>query len=182
MRRQVGGWIERYQRVRTAEVAEVDALAAWLSSELPDSPAPTMIHNDYKLNNVLLDQHNPRHMTAVLDWEMATVGDPLSDLASLVVYWTQPGEADLMGGLRSVTMEPGFASREEIVDLYARLSRRDLSALPWYVAFAYFKVGAICQQIYYRWFKGQTHDERFSGLGAVAANLILKAASVAALT
>jgi aminoglycoside phosphotransferase (APT) family kinase protein len=154
-----------------------------LTENLPPSPPPTMIHNDYKLNNVLLDAKAPSRMTAVLDWEMATVGDPLSDVASLVVYWTEPGESDLiMGGLRSVTSEPGFPSREEIIELYARYSGRDLNSLGWYLAFAYFKVGVICQQIYYRWYKGQTHDARFAGHGDVATGLIHKAAEVAGLT
>jgi aminoglycoside phosphotransferase (APT) family kinase protein len=141
-----------------------------------------MIHNDYKLNNVLLDPANPRRLTAVLDWEMATVGDPLSDLASLVVYWVEPGESDVIaGGLPSVTSEGGFPSRAEIVDLYAALSGRDVGGLRWYVAFAYFKVGVILQQIYYRWFKGQTHDTRFQGHGELATNLIRKASDVAGL-
>lgn len=182
MRRQVGGWIDRYQRARTSEVAGVDRLAAWLSSEIPVSPPPTMIHNDYKLNNLLLDYTDPTRITAVLDWEMATVGDPLSDVASLLVYWTRPGEAEMMGGLRSVTEEPGFPSRDEIVDLYTRLSGRDTRQLHWYLAFAYFRVGVICQQIYHRWFKGQTHDERFEGHAAVAVNLIEKAQVVAGLS
>ena len=182
MRRQVGGWIERYSRARTTDVAGVDRLCAWMSANLPISPEPTVVHNDYKLNNVLLDRTDPRRVNAVLDWEMATVGDPLSDIASLVVYWTEPGEADtIMGGLRSVTSEPGFPSRDDITELYGRLSGRDLSGLRWYIAFAYFKLGVICQQIYYRWCKGQTHDERFAGHGEVASNLIRKAASVAGL-
>ena len=86
-----------------------------------------------------------------------------------------------MGGLRSVTAEPGFPSRKDIAELYARLSGRDLSALHWYLAFAYFKVGVIIQQIYYRWFKGQTHDERFAAHGQLASNLIRKGASIAGL-
>jgi aminoglycoside phosphotransferase (APT) family kinase protein len=179
MQRQVSGWIERFLRARTGEVQEVDALTEWFTSNLPALPPPTMIHNDYKLNNVLLDADDPRRVTAVLDWEMATVGDPLSDLASLLVYWTQAGEEDLMGGLRSVTCEPGFPDREEMASMYAEMSRRDLSNLRWYLAFSYFKVGVICQQIYYRWFKGQTHDARFEGLGGVAVGLIRKAASTA---
>jgi aminoglycoside phosphotransferase (APT) family kinase protein len=140
-----------------------------------------VVHNDYKLNNVLLDRADPRRMTAVLDWEMATVGDPLSDVASLLVYWTPADEIDLMGGIRSVTAEPGFPGREEITQLYARLSGRDISDLQFYLAFAYFKIGVILQQIYYRWHQGQTHDDRFASHGAVAANLIAKAAEVARL-
>jgi aminoglycoside phosphotransferase (APT) family kinase protein len=182
MRRQVGGWIERYSRARTVEIAGVDELCSWLDDNLPESPEPTVVHNDYKLNNLLLDGTDPRRINAVLDWEMATVGDPLSDIASLVVYWSEPGEAEtIMAGLRSVTSEPGFPARDEIVELYSRLSGRDLSGLRWYVAFAYFKLGVIIQQIYYRWYKGQTHDERFAGHAELATNLIKKAASVAGL-
>ena len=182
MRRQVTGWIERFSRARTSDIAGLDELCAWLTDSVPESPPPTVVHNDYKLNNVLLDRADPRQLSAVLDWEMATVGDPLSDVASLMVYWTEPGDADtIMGALRSVTSEPGFPSRAEIVDLYAKLSGRDLSGLDWYVAFSYFKLGVILQQIYYRWFKGQTHDARFAGHGEVATNLIKKAESVAGL-
>jgi aminoglycoside phosphotransferase (APT) family kinase protein len=179
MRRQVFGWIDRYQRSRTVEVPEAARLERWLVEELPESPAPTMIHNDYKLNNVLLDTADPRRISAVLDWEMATVGDPLSDLASLTVYWTQPDESEMMGGLRAVTSEPGFPTRQEIVDMYAGMSGRDVSGLSWYVAFANYKVGVICQQIYYRWYRGQTHDARFEVNGAVAINLIRRAARTA---
>ena len=133
-RKQLATWIERFFRARTDEIAEVDRLIPWLSAEIPDSPPPTMIHNDYKLNNVLLDSTDPTRLTAVLDWEMATVGDPLSDIASLLVYWTEPGEAEMMGGLRSVSALPGFPSRAEIARMYADLSGRDLSAIDWYVA------------------------------------------------
>ena len=181
MERQVKGWLERFARSRTGDGAEIGTLADWLIERLPESPAPTVIHNDYKLNNLRLDAVDPSRVTAVLDWEMSTVGDPLSDVASLLVYWTAPGEDALMGGLKSVTAEPGFPPRAEIRDLYARLSGRDLSQLDFYIAFAYFKLGVIIQQIYYRWYNGQTHDPRFAGHGAVATNLIRHAAHVAGL-
>jgi aminoglycoside phosphotransferase (APT) family kinase protein len=181
MQRQVSGWIDRFSRARTEDLAELGSLSEWLVDRLPESPAPTVVHNDYKLNNLRLDAHDPRRLTAVLDWEMATVGDPLSDVASLLVYWTAPGEDELMGGLRSVTAEPGFPGRAQIRELYAQLSGRDLSQLDFYIAFAYFKLGVIIQQIYYRWYKGQTHDARFSKHGVVAKNLIRKAALVAGL-
>jgi aminoglycoside phosphotransferase (APT) family kinase protein len=181
MQRQVGGWIDRLRRARTNDLADVEPLFEWLSTRTPESPPPTVIHNDYKLNNVLLDYADPRHMTAVLDWEMATVGDPLSDVASLLVYWTPADEIDLMGGIKSVTAEAGFPGRDEISQLYARLSGRDLSDLQFYLAFAYFKIGVILQQIYYRWHQGQTHDDRFASHGAVATNLIARAAEVAGL-
>jgi aminoglycoside phosphotransferase (APT) family kinase protein len=86
-----------------------------------------------------------------------------------------------MGGLKSVTAEPGFPSRQDLLERYARFSGRDLSGLDYYVAFAYFKVGVICQQIYFRWSNGQTHDQRFAGHGAVATNLIRRAAEIAGL-
>lgn len=181
MRRQVAGWIERYTACRTRDIARLDTLLAWLSAHIPDAPTATVIHNDYKLNNVLLDPSDPTRLVAILDWEMATVGDPLSDLASLVVYWTEPDDAERLGGLRSVTASGLFPSRTEIVALYARLSRRDLTGLEWYVAFAYFKIAVILQQIFYRWFKGQTHDDRFKRHDVVAANLIEHALASAGL-
>jgi aminoglycoside phosphotransferase (APT) family kinase protein len=179
LRRQLSGWLERYSRAKTSAVPEVDDLAAWLGRNIPESPAPTVIHNDYKLNNVLLQPADPTRIIAVLDWEMATVGDPLSDLASLLVYWSEPGDERLLGGLRSVTATPGFPGRDEIKELYARRSGRDLSNLNWYIAFAYFKVAGILQQIYFRWREGQTHDERFSRHDIVAANLIRAGARAA---
>jgi aminoglycoside phosphotransferase (APT) family kinase protein len=175
MQRQVSGWIERLSHARTGDIEFLDELTHWLMQNVPESPPATVVHNDYKLNNVLLDAHEPRRITAVLDWEMATVGDPLSDIASLLVYWTEPGDSEAMGALKSVTSEPGFPSREELLEMYARVSGRDVSGLNWYVSFAYFKIGVIIQQIYYRWFKGQTHDDRFSGHGALATYLIEQA-------
>jgi aminoglycoside phosphotransferase (APT) family kinase protein len=184
MQRQVNGWIERFQRARTDDVPDVEPLARWFGAHLPESTAAraTVIHNDFKLNNVLLDGQDPRRLTAVLDWEMATVGDPLSDLASLLVYWTEPGESDLMGGLRSVTAEPGFPRRAEVAEMYAHFSGRDLSGLDVYLAFAHFRLAVICQQIYFRWARGQTHDDRFAGHGPLAARLIRRAAELAGLT
>jgi aminoglycoside phosphotransferase (APT) family kinase protein len=181
MQRQVSGWLDRYQRARTGEVPELAPLSAWLVERLPTSPPPTIVHNDYKLNNVLLDPSDPQRITAVLDWEMATVGDPLSDVAALLVYWTEPGDEELLGGLRSVTAQPGFPRRHEVADLYARLSGRDLAVFDYYMAFAYFKVAVICQQIFYRWKVGQTTDARFAGHERVARNLLGQAARVARL-
>ena len=179
LERQVRGWIDRYQRARTRDLPEVEPLTAWLAERRPVSPPATVIHNDYKLNNVLLDPDQPTHIRAVLDWEMATVGDPLSDLATALVYWAEPGDAELLGGLDSVTSQPGFLRRHEVVELYQRLSGRDLRDLQWYEAFATFKVAVICQQIYYRWYRGQTDDPRFRDHERVACNLIRRAAELA---
>jgi aminoglycoside phosphotransferase (APT) family kinase protein len=181
LERQVRGWIERYQRARTRDLAEVGPLTAWLVDNLPVSPAATVIHNDYKLNNVLLDPAQPTRLRAVLDWEMATLGDPLSDLATTLVYWAEPGDSDLLGGLDAVTAQPGFLRRQEVLDLYQRLSGRDLQAMDFYQSFATFKVAVICQQIYYRWYNGQTDDARFKDHERVACNLIRRAAELAGL-
>jgi aminoglycoside phosphotransferase (APT) family kinase protein len=179
MQRQLSGWLDRLSRVRTDSLPDYSSLASWLVAGLPESPPPTIVHNDYKLNNVLLDMADPARMTAVLDWEMTTVGDPLSDIASLLVYWTEPGDEEMLGGLKSVTSEPGFLRRAEVRSLYAQLSGRDLAGLDWYIAFAYFKVAVICQQIFYRWKVGQTRDERFAQHEAVAVNLLNQAGRVA---
>jgi aminoglycoside phosphotransferase (APT) family kinase protein len=179
LQRQVNGWTERYARARTRHIEGVTALAHWLQKTLPASPPPTVIHNDYKLNNLLLDTQDPRRVSAVLDWEMATIGDPLSDLGSLLAYWNEPDETEMMGSMRSVTRESGFPSRDDVAALYARLSGRDLSDLDWYLAFSYFKVGVILQQIYVRWLRGQTHDDRFASLSDVACWMIRRAIATA---
>ncbi len=181
MQRQVSGWIDRLRRVTTESLPDASGLCAWLAEGVPQSPPPTIVHNDYKLNNVLLSASDPSQITAVLDWEMTTVGDPLSDIASLLVYWTEPGDEEMLGGLKSVTSAPGFMRRSEVRDLYARLSGRDLSGLDWYVAFAYFKVAVICQQIFYRWKVGQTQDARFADHEAITINLLQEATRVAGL-
>lgn len=179
LERQVRGWIDRYERAKTDDVPEVAWLVPWLEEHLPPSPAPTVVHNDYKLNNVMLDPGNPARIVAVFDWEMATVGDPLSDLATTLAYWSEPDDAETIGTPASVTAQPGFYTRLEVAELYARLTARDLFALGFYLAFAYFKIAVICQQIYYRWKAGQTRDPRFAELGSLAQRLIRQAVATA---
>jgi len=178
LQRQVEGWIGRYQRAKTEEVPEADQISRWMLEHLPESPAPTIVHNDYKLNNVMLDQTDPGRIVAVLDWEMATVGDPLTDVGGLLAYWLEPGE-EVEGILTSVTTLPGFMKRDHLLEVYARKSGRDLSQIGYYQAFALFKVAVIVQQIYYRWAKGQTQDPRFASLGRMAVHLLRRAVAVA---
>lgn len=180
LQRQVNGWIQRWQRAETHCVKDAKAVCTWLKEHLPPSPAPTLVHNDYKLNNVMLDPENPSRVVAILDWEMCTIGDPLTDVGVLACYWIKPEDADLGAELTSVTALPGFMERSELLDLYARLSGRDLSRIDFYRAFSYFKIAVICQQIYYRWYAGQTRDERFRSMGSTAERLIARAAQVAA--
>jgi len=163
LERQVRGWTERWQRAKTEELPGMDRLIEWLSSRLPASARPTLVHNDFKLDNIMLDAHNPGRVEAVLDWEMATVGDPLVDLGCTLCYWTQAGDPEMRGGsLSGITAEPGWYTRTELVDRYAEKAGRDVSGLGYYEVFGLFKLGVILQQIYFRYYRGQTRDERFS--------------------
>jgi aminoglycoside phosphotransferase (APT) family kinase protein len=165
--RQVQAWIERYLRAQSDDIPQVQPLTNWLAQHIPPSPAPTLIHNDFKLNNMLLDPHDLQRPLAVLDWEMATIGDPLFDLAVSLGYWVNAEDPiELQTVLPSVTMVPGFINREAFMQQYAQKSGRDLSSMQFYMTFAYFKLGVIIQQIYARWKKGQTQDERFAIFGA----------------
>lgn len=176
LERQTQGWISRYDKAKTEEIEEVGPLTDWLEKNVPESPPPTVIHNDYKLNNLVLDPDDPTKVRAVLDWEMATVGDPLFDLAVSLSYWIEPDDpGDLKAVMPTVTGTPGFMTRKEIIDRYAEGSGRDLSEMHWYVVFGYFKLAGILQQIFARWKNGQTQDERFATFGDRVRTLILHA-------
>jgi aminoglycoside phosphotransferase (APT) family kinase protein len=163
LERQVRGWTERWQRAKTEDLPGMERLIEWLSSRLPASVRPTLVHNDFKLDNIMLDSQNPGRVEAVLDWEMATVGDPLVDLGCTLCYWTQAGDPEMRGGsLSGITAEPGWYTRAELVHRYAEKAGRDVSGLGYYEVFGLFKLGVILQQIYFRYHRGQTHDQRFS--------------------
>jgi aminoglycoside phosphotransferase (APT) family kinase protein len=165
--RQVRGWTERWQRSRTNDIADMDAVAEWLQLHLPGDPAvPSVIHGDFKLDNVMLDASDPGRLAAVLDWEMCALGDPLVDLGILLTYWshTQPGVAG--DALAPVTSRHGWFTRDEIIDRYAQRTGRDVSDIRFYETFAAFKVAVIIQQIYFRYARGQTDDPRFAHFGS----------------
>jgi aminoglycoside phosphotransferase (APT) family kinase protein len=173
LERQTEAWISRYDKAKTVDIGEVGPLTGWLASDVPESPPPTVIHNDYKLNNLVLDPEDLTDVRAVLDWEMATVGDPLFDLAVSLSYWIEPDDPDeLKAVMPTVTVTPGFMTRKEFIDRYEKESGRDLSDMHWYVVFGYFKLAAILQQIYARWKNGQTEDERFADFGERVLTLI----------
>lgn len=174
MQRQVDGWISRYHRSKTDEINGIDELTNWLESHLPHSEKTTIIHYDFKLNNSMFNQQLTR-LIGVFDWEMSTVGDPLADLGVALSYWHEKNDSDLLKrglGEESVTTKPGFFTREEFIQAYALKSGTDVSQIHYYLTFAYFKLAVICQQIYYRWKRGQTKDERFSNLNLYVNNLI----------
>jgi aminoglycoside phosphotransferase (APT) family kinase protein len=175
MERQVNGWIGRYERAKTDDIEGVDQLTKWLVEHLPTSGAPTVIHYDYKLNNVMLSHENISQLVGIFDWEMSTIGDPLADLGAAMSYWTQADDPDVLKyglGKAPITIMPGFMTRDEFIHSYATKSGRDVSHIHFYVTFAYFKLAVILQQIYYRWKKGQTTDPRFSKLGTSVHYLI----------
>jgi aminoglycoside phosphotransferase (APT) family kinase protein len=182
LERQVRGWNERYERAKTDVIAEAEPLMRWLEVHVPASLAPTIVHNDFKLNNMLLDPTDLTRVTGVLDWEMTTIGDPLFDLAVTLSYWVtadDPPQLKLL--MPTVTSTPGFANRGELMEAYARESGRDLGAMDFYLTFAYFKLAVIIQQIYARWQRGQTQDPRFAHFGQAVLGLIEYAAALAKL-
>ena len=180
LERQVKGWISRYDKAKTEEIEEVEPLTGWIQNNIPESPDPTIVHNDYKLNNLVLDPDDLTEVRAVLDWEMTTLGDPLFDLAVSLSYWTEAGDSqELKEVLPTVVSTPGFWTRKEFIDYYAEKSGRDLSNMPWYMVFGYFKLAVIIQQIYARWHKGQTKDERFANFDERVRRVILHAHELA---
>jgi aminoglycoside phosphotransferase (APT) family kinase protein len=176
LERQVKGWIGRYDKAKTEEIEEVEPLTEWISRDIPGSPPATIVHNDYKLNNLLLSPEDLTEVRAVLDWEMTTIGDPLFDLAVSLSYWVEAGDSqELKEVLPTVASTPGFMTRREFIDRYAEMSGRDLSNIHWYVVFGYFKLAVILQQIYARWHSGQTKDDRFADFDERVKNVILHA-------
>jgi aminoglycoside phosphotransferase (APT) family kinase protein len=142
MARQVRRWTTQWDATRDRDRPGLDALAARLAETVPDSARSGVVHGDYRLDNCLLDPVTPGRISAVLDWEMSTIGDPLADLGMLYVYWPEPGE-ELPATQSSVTALPGFPSRQDLAERYAQRTGTDLSRLNWYVGFAYFKFAAI---------------------------------------
>jgi aminoglycoside phosphotransferase (APT) family kinase protein len=172
--RQVRGWMERYQGSKTYDLPEVEPLSVWLREHIPANTAATLIHNDYKFDNMVLDSTDITRIKAVLDWEMCTLGDPLTDLGAALAYWIDPDDPQEMQAVRwGPTNDPGMLRRSELAQRYAEKTGRDLSEITFYYVFAMFKLGVIIQQIYYRYFHGFTKDERFAALGDVA-RLLMK--------
>lgn len=173
LERQVRGWMERYQGSKTHDLPEVEPLSAWLREHMPARSGATLIHNDYKFDNMVLDPSDITRIKAVLDWEMCTLGDPLTDLGTALAYWIDPDDPPEMQMVRwGPTIVPGMLRRAELAQRYAEKTGRNLSDIVFYYVFAMFKVAVIIQQIYYRYFHGLTKDERFASLGEVAKTLM----------
>jgi aminoglycoside phosphotransferase (APT) family kinase protein len=162
--RQVTGWTKRYVDSQTDEIPSVNEAGAWLASHMPAEGAPSLIHNDFKFDNVIFDPSLER-ITGVLDWEMATVGDPLMDLGTSLSYWVEAGDPQTFYQLPfGPTAKPGMMTRAQYAERYLERSGRRAGNLVFYYAFGLWKTAVVLQQIYYRWRKGNTTDARFSGL------------------
>ncbi|HTX60355.1 MAG TPA: phosphotransferase family protein [Verrucomicrobiae bacterium] len=175
--RQLDGWIRRWEAARTERTPAATELIAWLRERLPRSPAATIVHNDYKLDNMLVDPADPARVTALLDWDMCTLGDPLMDLGYLLALWPQAEDPPMWRNGSMPTWRPGFPTRAEATERYARRTGFDVGAVHWYYLFSIFRFAAILQQIYARFERGQTSDERFRGFGEQAAALVAAAGS-----
>jgi aminoglycoside phosphotransferase (APT) family kinase protein len=163
LERQIKGWIERYHNSRTHDFPEVERISRWLTERMPVRHDTTLIHNDYKYDNVVLDPGDATNIVGVLDWEMCTLGDPLTDLGTTLAYWTDPQDPEELQEIRSApTALPGTLTRAQLVERYAAATGRDPGDMSFYLTFARFKVAVIIQQIYYRYVQGLTHDLRFA--------------------
>lgn len=179
VRRQVEGWSERYRRARTDDWPQLEATMAWLTRELPVESGTALIHNDYKLDNLVLDPREPTRILAVLDWEMATLGDPAMDLGTTLAYWIDPGEESPLAatGLLPPAF-PGSLTRRRLAERYAEVTGADPGDLLFHYVFGLFKIAVIAQQIYARYARGHTRDPRFARLDQVVG--LLGEAAVAA--
>ena len=158
----------------------MDTLSKWLRERLPADPeVPSVVHGDFKLDNVMLDPNDISRPAAVLDWEMSALGNPLVDLGILLAYWSPTSPPDQRDALTTVTDRPGYLRPQEIIERYAERSGRDVSNVRYFEVFALFKIAVVIQQIYYRWVKGQTRDPRFATFDARVAYLARHAAELA---
>ncbi len=170
LERQVRRWGRQLDASRSRDVAGIDVLREGLAAAVPASGAATVLHGDYRLDNVMVDRADPRRITAVLDWEMATLGDPLADLGLLVVYRTRPAAAG--DPVSDAMTAPGFPSAGELAARYAERTGADVSALGWYVAFGAFKLAVILEGIHVRFVKGQTVGAGFDRIGDLVEPLV----------
>jgi aminoglycoside phosphotransferase (APT) family kinase protein len=180
--RQVRRWSQQWERSKTRELPAVDEVIRILRSSLPESQAPCIVHGDYRLGNLALDPRDPGRVVAIFDWEMATIGDPLTDLGYTLIYWGEAGDPpeQVRKGLPwSVTAAPGFHTRDQLIQEYARRSGRDVSAVAFYQALAFYKLAVISEGIHARFLQGRTVGEGFDSAGDSAEKLAERALALA---
>ncbi len=163
--RQIEGWYRRWHGAKTADLAEMDDVYQWLKANQPANARASLVHNDYKLDNVMLAADDPGRVVAVFDWDMCTLGDPLADLGALLTYWTEPGDPPYLQATAMMPLgEPGFLTRNELVARYAEKSGRAIGDIDFYHALGLFRLTVIVAQIYIRYARGQTRDARFAAM------------------
>ncbi|RMQ40911.1 Phosphotransferase enzyme protein [Pseudomonas cichorii] len=162
--RQILGWSERYEKAMTPDAPAWEKVKRWLQEKMPaDHPQPAIVHNDYRFDNVILDPENPMHIIGVLDWELTTLGDPLMDLGNTLAYWIQADDPlPIQSMRRQPSHAPGMLTRQQFVDYYAERSGIRIDNFDFYYTYGLFRLAGIVQQIYYRFFHGQTRDKRFA--------------------
>jgi len=167
--RQIRGWSDRYRRARTPDVGDFEPVMAWLAAEMPPNDvASCLIHNDYRFDNVVLDEHDPLRVVGVLDWEMATLGDPLMDLGNTLAYWVEAGDdATSHQVRRQPTHLPGMLTRREVIEYYGEKTGFRTDNFGFYEVYGSFRLAVIAQQIYYRFFHRQTDNPEFEGFGNI---------------
>jgi aminoglycoside phosphotransferase (APT) family kinase protein len=183
LKRQITGWMDRWEKAKTAEVPLMNQLGGWFLENLPPAQPPVLLHNDYYLHNVMFARDNSGAVVGVFDWEMSTLGDPLVDLGIALNYWRDADDAPDLIALsegHAHTTQPGFLTRDQLVDRYAHRTRRDVTYAPYYRAWALWKTATVVQQIYVRFVRGQTHDPRFGRMGIQPPMLARTAAEVVA--
>jgi aminoglycoside phosphotransferase (APT) family kinase protein len=178
--RQIEGWYKRWHAAKVADLPLMDQVYHWLKENRPASSAATLVHNDYKLDNVMLAADDPGRIVAVFDWDMCTLGDPLCDVGALLTYWSEPSDPDYYKQASMMpTDEPRFLSRAELVTRYAERSGRDVSDIRFYHALGLYRLAVIIAQIYIRYHRGQTRDQRFAAFGDMVPRLTRAAYDVA---
>ncbi|MBI4816757.1 MAG: phosphotransferase family protein [Deltaproteobacteria bacterium] len=164
--RQVRGWTQRYERAKTEELVDAEFVARWLSEERPPESGACLVHNDFKYDNLVLDPQDLTRVVAVLDWEMATLGDPLLDLGCALAYWTQADDPrELVERSFGPTHFAGNLTRSDVVERYGAKTGRDVSRVAYHYVFGVFKLAVVGQQLYQRFVRGLTTEARYAGLG-----------------
>jgi len=168
--RQVEGWSKRFRAARTEDVSDFESVMHWLAQKQPKQEvAIRLIHNDFRFDNVVLDQHDPLKVIGVLDWEMATLGDPLMDLGSSLAYWVQADDdAFMLGSRRQPTNAPGMLTRQEVIDYYAQRTGWSVANFDFYEVYGLFRLAGIVQQIYKRFKEGNARNPVFATFGPFA--------------
>lgn len=172
--RQLEGWYQRFNKAKTDDVADIDGIYQWLKTNLPlNSGRYALLHNDYKFDNFILDPKQPETIIGIIDWEMATLGDPLLDLGCSLAYWIEADDKPEMHAIRMMpTHLSGMMSRQQIFDLYCLKSNITNQQLTPYYVFGLFRLAVIAQQIYYRFYHGQTDNPKFKNFGQLVGILI----------